>query len=177
MPSSSGNTWPRAVGCDGEKSRHTRPVIAPFEDAGTSAGVAWFACNVAGLMPVSPSSMVPPAVTVDLLWSVPPGPDSTPVAASPPTLSPALVSTGYRPGGLTALATPCTAAFTTPVCGSLKKIDAQVRPAAVALNTSGMNTIVLNAVPQRIRSVSTANTSPKNVTRKGKTTTQTTLFL
>ena len=58
----------------------------------------------------------------------------------------------------------------------MKKIDAQVRPAAVALKTSGMNTMVLNAVDQRMRSVSTANTSPKNVTRNGKTTTQTTLF-
>ena len=64
-----------------------------------------------------------------------------------------------------------------PVWGSMKKIDAHVRPAAVALNTSGMKTIVLNAVDHRMRSVSTANTRPKNVTRKGKSTTQTTLFL
>src|SRR4029077_16452638 len=85
MPSSSGNTWPRAAGCDGEKSRHTRPTIAPFDDAGTSAGVAWFAWSVVGLIPVRPSSIVPPAVTVVLLSSVPPGPDCTPVAASAPT--------------------------------------------------------------------------------------------
>ena len=64
-----------------------------------------------------------------------------------------------------------------PVWGSMKKIDAHVRPAAVALKTSGMNTIVLNAVDQRMRSVSTANTRPKNVTRNGNSTTQTTLFL
>ena len=49
----------------------------------------------------------------------------------------------------------------------MKKIDAQVRPAAVALNTSGMNTMVLKAVDQRMRSVSTAKTSPKKVTRNG----------
>ena len=59
----------------------------------------------------------------------------------------------------------------------MKKIDAQVRPAAVALNTSGMNTMVLKAVDHRMRSVSTANTSPKKVTRNGNSTTQTTLFL
>ena len=39
-----------------------------------------------------------------------------------------------------------------------------------------MNTMVLNAVDQRIRSVRTANTSPKKVTRKGNKITQTTLF-
>ena len=72
--------------------------------------------------------------------------------------------------------TPWIAALIMPVWGSLKKIDAHVSPAAVALKTRGMNTIVLNAVAHRIRSVSTANTSPKNVTKNGKTTTQTTLF-
>jgi hypothetical protein len=77
---------------------------------------------------------------------------------------------------LIALAVPWIAAFTIPVCGSMKKIDAQVRPAAVALKTRGMKTMVLKAVDQRIRSVSTAKTRPKNVTRNGKSTTHTTLF-
>ncbi len=43
---------------------------------------------------------------------------------------------------------------------------------AVTLNTTGRKMTVLNAVAQRMRSVSTASTRPIVVTTKGKTITQ-----
>ena len=112
---------------------------------------------------------MPPALTVVLLSRVPPGPGWTPVAARCRTLSPAGRVDRVQPGRVDALLDALDRGVDHAVCGSMKKIDAHVRPAAVALNTSGMKTIVLNAVDQRMRSVSTANTSPKNVTRNGKT--------
>ncbi len=50
-------------------------------------------------------------------------------------------------------------------------------PAASIEIAIGMNTISLKAVPQRIRSVSTAKISPSTVETVGATTTQMTLFL
>ncbi len=52
----------------------------------------------------------------------------------------------------------------------------QTSAEAVALKAIGMKMMVLKAVAQRIRSVNTAKISPRNVTRKGKTTTQMTLL-
>ena len=53
----------------------------------------------------------------------------------------------------------------------------QVIPAAKAEIAIGMNTAVLNATEPRIRSVSTAKTSPTDVTSAGTTATQMALFL
>ena len=52
-----------------------------------------------------------------------------------------------------------------------------VIPAAKAEIAIGMNTAVLNATEPRIRSVSTAKTSPTDVTSAGTTSTQIALFL
>ncbi len=49
-------------------------------------------------------------------------------------------------------------------------------PAASIEIAIGMNTISLTAAPQRTRSASTANTSPRQVTMVGPTSTQTALF-
>ncbi len=52
----------------------------------------------------------------------------------------------------------------------------QITPVAKRLIAIGMNTTVLKAVDQRMRSVSTAKTRPMKVTRTGKTITQTALL-
>ena len=53
----------------------------------------------------------------------------------------------------------------------------QITPAANSEIAMGMNTAVLNATDQRMRSVSTANTRPIAVTSAGATATQIALFL
>ena len=53
----------------------------------------------------------------------------------------------------------------------------QITPAANSEIAMGMNTAILNATDQRMRSVSTAKTSPTAVTRAGTTATQIALFL
>ena len=53
----------------------------------------------------------------------------------------------------------------------------QITPAANSEIAIGMNTTVLNATDQRMRSVSTAKISPIAVTNAGTTATQIALFL
>ena len=53
---------------------------------------------------------------------------------------------------------------------------AHTRAEAVVLKTIGITINALNAVAQRIRSVSTAKIRPKVVTKKGKISTQMTLL-
>ena len=52
----------------------------------------------------------------------------------------------------------------------------QITPEANRLMAMGMKTMALKAVDQRMRSVSTAKSSPKKVTKNGKTITQTALL-
>ena len=56
-------------------------------------------------------------------------------------------------------------------------ITRQITPAAKSEIAIGMKTTVLNATAQRMRSVSTAKTSPIAVTSAGTTATQIALFL
>jgi len=56
-------------------------------------------------------------------------------------------------------------------------IRCQITPVANSEIAIGMKTIALNATAQRIRSVSTANTRPIDVTRAGATRIQIALFL
>ena len=53
----------------------------------------------------------------------------------------------------------------------------QITPAAKSEIAMGMKTAILNATAQRMRSVSTAKTSPIAVTSAGTTATQIALFL
>ncbi len=53
----------------------------------------------------------------------------------------------------------------------------QITPAAKSEIAMGMNTAILNATDQRMRSVSTAKTRPTAVTSAGTTATQIALFL
>ena len=53
----------------------------------------------------------------------------------------------------------------------------QITPTANSETASGMKTAILKADAQRIRSVSTAKTSPIAVTPNGTTSSQRTLFL
>ena len=107
---------------------------------------------------------------------MPPGPDRSPDAARLATVCPAEVLTGYSPGGLNQSLTVSSVAFSTPTWGSMFMMLFQTSPEAVMLKAIGMNTTVLKAVAQRMRSVITANTSPRKVSRKGATTTQITLL-
>ena len=68
-------------------------------------------------------------------------------------------------------------AFTVPSEGSVWSITRQITPAANSEIAIGMKTTVLNAVDQRIRSVSTAKISPMAVTNAGTIATHSTLFL
>ncbi len=176
MPSSSANTVPLVPMCVGEKSRQARPTTAPDAADGTAACCACSVCKVNGLMPVKPSRATPPPDTAALVTSAPPAPGARLVEASVVTDWPADLSMGYRPGGLNTSLAVCRAALTMPMCGSRSKTSRQIRADAVALNTMGMNRTVLNAVDQRMRSLSTANTRPRKVTMKGKTMTQMTLL-
>ena len=56
-------------------------------------------------------------------------------------------------------------------------ITRQITPAANSEIAIGMKTTVLNAIDQRMRSVSTAKISPIAVTNAGTTASQITLFL
>ena len=64
------------------------------------------------------------------------------------------------------------AALTVPWLGSFSYMMCQMTPAANSEIAIGMNTAVLNATDQRMRSVSTANTRPMAVTVAGTTSTQ-----
>jgi len=86
------------------------------------------------------------------------------------------VLTGYAPGALNQSLTVSTAALTAPICGLLSKMVAHTRADAVVLKTIGITTSALNAVAQRIRSVSTAKMRPMVVTKNGKISTQMTLL-
>ena len=68
-------------------------------------------------------------------------------------------------------------AFSPPRLGSCASMMRQITPAANSDTAIGMNTAVLNATDQRTRSVSTAKTSPSDVTNAGTTATQIALFL
>jgi hypothetical protein len=61
--------------------------------------------------------------------------------------------------------------------GSFWSITRQITAAANAEMAIGMNTAVLNATDQRIRSVSTAKTRPIAVTSAGTISSQSALFL
>ena len=76
----------------------------------------------------------------------------------------------------TVSATVRTAALIAPRWGSVSYTMRQITPDANRLIAIGMNTSALNAVAHGMRSVSTAKTSPKKVTKKGKTMTQTALL-
>ena len=68
-------------------------------------------------------------------------------------------------------------ALIAPWLGSCWYMIRHVTPVANAEIAIGRNTAVLNATVQRMRSVSTANTSPIAVTSAGTTATQIALFL
>lgn len=72
--------------------------------------------------------------------------------------------------------TPTHTALATPRSGAWSYTSRKMIPAASIEIAIGMNTTSLKAVPQRIRSVSTAKTSPSTVDTVGATTTQMTLF-
>ena len=67
--------------------------------------------------------------------------------------------------------------MTAPWLGSLMVHRCQITPVANSEIAIGMKTTVLNATDQRMRSVSTANTSPIAVTGAGATRIQIALFL
>ena len=81
------------------------------------------------------------------------------------------------PGDVKASLTTFSAALTVPRVGSSLNISRQMTPAANSEIAIGMNTAVLKAVDQRMRSVSTAKTSPIAVTSAGTTASQIALFL
>ncbi len=68
-------------------------------------------------------------------------------------------------------------ALATPRSGFCSYTSRKMMPAASIEIAIGMKTSSLNAVPQRMRSVSTANIRPSAVETAGATTTQTALFL
>ena len=87
------------------------------------------------------------------------------------------VAPDSTPGGLTASLTTLTAALSVPWLGSCVYMMCQITPAANSEIAIGMNTAVLKATDQRMRSVSTAKTRPMAVTSAGTTSTQMALFL
>lgn len=72
--------------------------------------------------------------------------------------------------------TPTATALATPRSGAWSYTSRKMMPAASIEIAIGMKTISLNAVPQRIRSVSTAKISPSAVATVGAKTTQIALF-
>ncbi len=87
------------------------------------------------------------------------------------------VAPDSTPGGLTASLTTAMAALMVPWLGSCVYMMCQMTPAANSEIAIGMNTAVLNATDQRMRSVRTAKTRPMAVTSAGTTSTQMALFL
>lgn len=72
--------------------------------------------------------------------------------------------------------TPTATALATPRSGAWSYTSRKMMPAASIEIAIGMKTISLNAVPQRIRSVSTAKINPSAVATVGAKTTQIALF-
>src|SRR3569833_598135 len=166
MPSSLFSTLP-GVPPPGEKSRQTTPVIEPAFDAGSTACFA-LAGTASGGMPVSPRSATPPAA-------------SGFVSVKPRLVEPVITAddgcASWRtPDEVNQLRTAPIAAFTAPWFGSLMYITCQITPVANSEIAIGMNTAVLNATAQRMRSVNTAKTRPIAVTRAGATRIQMALF-
>ena len=87
------------------------------------------------------------------------------------------VAPDSTPGGFTASLTTLIAALIVPWLGSCVYMMCQITPAANSEMAIGMNTAVLNATDQRMRSVRTAKTRPMAVTSAGTTSTQMALFL
>ena len=81
------------------------------------------------------------------------------------------------PGGLNSSWTTLTTALIAPSCGSWRSMIRQITPAANSEIAIGMKTTVLNATAQLTFSVSTAKTSPIEVTSAGTTASQIALFL
>src|SRR3954452_23735748 len=81
------------------------------------------------------------------------------------------------PGEVTASWKTFSTALTVPSDGSSLSIRRQITPAANSEIAIGMNTTVLNAVDQRMRSVRTAKIRPIAVTKIGTTASQIALFL
>lgn len=73
--------------------------------------------------------------------------------------------------------TPTHTALATPRSGAASYTSRKMMPAASMEIAIGMKTTSLNAVPQRMRSVSTAKISPSAVEIVGANTTQIALFL
>lgn len=73
--------------------------------------------------------------------------------------------------------TPTHTALATPRSGAWSYTSRKMMPAASIEIAIGMKTISLNAVPQRMRSVSTAKIRPRTVETVGARTTQIALFL
>ena len=68
-------------------------------------------------------------------------------------------------------------ALIAPMSGSCWYMIRQITPTAKSEIASGMKTAILNAIDQRMRSVSTAKTRPTAVTAAGTIRTQRALFL
>ena len=153
----------------GLKSRQTTPVIAPAVGAGclacTEPAGTW-----SGGIPVSGSRATEPGRT-GVLSTMPVGRRARQLRAP----------RARRPRAGRAAATlswtDATTALSAPRDGSCWYMIRQITPAAKSETAIGMKTAILNATAQRMRSVSTAKTSPIAVTSAGTTATQIALFL
>ena len=166
-PSSSSSTSP-GVPPPGLKSRQTTPVMPPASASGTTA------CS-------APSGTSDERIAVSPSCATAPG-SSGSFSTSPPSGPPVSDSVDGRalertPAGLTASFTTAIVALIVPWLGSFSYMNRQITPAANSEIAIGMKTATLNAVEKRIRSSSTAKTSPIAVTNAGTTRSHRKLFL
>ena len=119
-------------------------------------------------MPVSPSRATPPGSSGVSSTSAP----SEPACRSSVDGCPEAIA----PDGETASFTTPIDALSVPCSGSFSYISRQITPAAKSEIAIGMNTATLNATEKRMRSRSTANTSPIAVTNAGTISSQRKLF-
>src|SRR3569833_1511025 len=151
------------------KSNHTRPEIPPGAAAGALAGVTDLG-RFSGLTPTSGTRAVAPDCTG---WRV----TTAPPWARSGLLSPSRADApGYREPPAKVSWTLVTTALATPIEGSCSYTKRKITPEARNETAIGMNTTILNAVDQRIRSVNTANIRPRIVPTVGATTTQIAVF-
>src|SRR6476661_429479 len=115
-------------------------------------------------MPVSGNNATDPGRT-DVLSTIP-------VCGVPVTFVPDGNASESGPGGEMSSCSAPTTALSAPRDGSCWYMIRQITPAAKSEMAIGMNTAILKATAQRMRSVSTANTSPIAVTSAGTTATQ-----
>src|SRR5205823_11907199 len=118
----------------------------------------------AGGIAVRPSSAVPPAAIG--FCSV------RPVLGVPVSALVDGAASESGPGGENESLIAPIVALTAPWLGSFRYITCQITPVAKSEIAIGMNTTVLNATDQRMRSVSTAKMSPIAVTSAGTSATQ-----